>query len=194
MRSIIAAILMTAGVEPSSFIKIVGAWLASSSNREFILFLISGAAFIMSLSTWIFALIHNRRKIRVVINEYFQYPTYTILHMTFENLSRLPISISRVSMPLGGTEYNCRVRAKMVFRIKHSKGGVETGEDVTNNLSMPIAISALGAISGFICFEHPEQASIELSTPSIFRFYTNRGRVIETSLPLGRALHSREFL
>lgn len=71
---------------------------------------------------------------------------------------------------------------------KKVNGAVVSHRSISS-LSIPINISSLSGTSGYICFEFPEVSFPSNATELTFSVSSNRGKVFEKKLPLGRPLH-----
>ncbi len=146
-----------------------------------------------SLGT-LFGLIHtffiNRRHLQMTISGHvFGDTKMLVVYASFVNKSRLPISITDISVKIGDIYYPC-VQPPIVAleETKRVKGAIVSHKE-TSSLSMPINVASLSGTSGYICFEFPEVAFQSDATDLIFSVSSNRGKVFEKKLPLGPPFH-----
>lgn len=152
-------------------------WLTGHGiTRIRLLAFVSVAAFVMSGLTWISTFVHQRKRLSVFLLEYFQEPTRLNLMLSIENKSRLPISISRISILLDGKEYLCSYRSIKVLEFAATEKGVRKVTESHFSLPFPIPIFSLGAVGGYLTFPDFPRISENPPTPLTLRVYTNRGR------------------
>ena len=158
--------------------------IAGESNRQTILFVISGLAFVMSLSNWIHTWVTQRKKLRISISQYQGNVKCNLFYLAIENLSRLPIAISRIILIVDGKEYECTAVPKKAVEVVSKTGGVENSRRIYESLAMPISLTSLGSAHGYIPFEENQQVFPPPPTVVTFRVYTNRGGSILLKVPL----------
>jgi len=113
--------------------------MATWLTREVVLMVISILAFIMSLSTWIHMWFNQRRNLKISIIHYYKAENYRYFLFSFENLSRLPILISRIEIVDKNKQcIQCNLTPTLVVE-KTRKSGI-----VTQLISL-IKISAFSA-------------------------------------------------
>lgn len=104
------------------------------------------------------------------------------LLVTFENRSRLPISVTSIS---------CSLHGKIITPIRYPQGVGEyihrIGKDIVDkkfeyNLSFPADIQQLCAVSGYILFDISQEDLENLSTPLILQVHSTRGRAQKIEL------------
>ena len=146
-----------------------------------------------SLGT-LFTLIHtffiNRINLQMTISGHlFGDTKMLVIYASFVNKSRLPISITDISVKIGDIYYPCVQPPIVTLKETEKVNDVIISHKETNSLSMPINVASLSGSSGYICFEFPEVAFRPDATDLIFSVSSNRGKVFEKKLPLGRPLH-----
>lgn len=163
------------------FFNTVLSWLSSQLN---ITTVIAVAGFVISLCTAISTWAAKRRRLRFAI--YFARGAEDTMYFRFgiENLSQLPIAISRVQIKVGNEWFDCTPLSTMVQRHIHRVGDKIVSKETMYSSPMPIALDALGAFNGTILFEGlptlPEKSEKTVN----LRVSTNRGRAFEISVPL----------
>ena len=161
-------------------------------TMDMITFVIAVASFLMSLSSWVYSIITNRKNISIVIRDIKTYNNTTILNMSFENKSQLPISITRIAMVVHGSKTDCTVTDVPMIEINKKNGdGSIYGYDELRCLPIPIHLSELGSAGGFILFENVPDLPEPSSTHLTLLIATNRGRAIEKQFPLPQDWASR---
>lgn len=108
-----------------------------------------------------------------------------IIYVAFDNKSRLPISITDISVKINGIYYPCVQPPIVVCKESEKINGVITFRKEHISLAMPINIASLSGTSGYICFEFPPNVFQAAATQLIFSVVSNRGKVFEKTLSLG---------
>ena len=85
--------------------------------------------------------------------------------------------------------YPCLQPPIIAYEETKKVNGAVVSHRATSSLSIPINISSLSGTSGYICFEFPEVSFPSNATELTFSVSSNRGKVFEKKLPLGRPLH-----
>lgn len=146
--------------------------------------IIAIAAFVLSLTSWIYMIYMNRKDVSLIINRYTSYRTEDLqkeslymMSVSFENKSRQPIAISKLAILQDDVEYDFRVDATIIF-----KGALRTGDrvDESNEISstqFPINLSPLNSCHAYTYVTLPSDCVLPVSTPLTFAIYTNRGVV-----------------
>lgn len=111
-----------------------------------------------------------------------------LLYVAFENKSRLPISVTGISVMINEVWYSCIEPPVVALEETFRTGITVTSRHEYKSLSLPISISSLGGISGYVYFEFPEADFRPDATHLKFLINSNRGKVIEKTLSLGRHL------
>ena len=153
--------------------------------HEIITLVIAALGLVLSLLSWAYTLITQRRKIAISISEIKSYSDVTYLRMAFENQSRLPIAITRIALFLGEKIINCTVNPTLVTENTHRDGkGQITRVEVEKSTVIPIQIQSLGAVNALVLFEHLPELPEDDTTHLTFLIATNRGKAFETILEL----------
>ena len=151
------------------------------------MFAISISAFVMSLLSWVHVWVYQRRKLSIRIVNYLPLRNEHNFFLSFENESRLPVLVTRIWLLSDcGKRLECLVTPSTIFEITRTKGEKEMSRESIKNLQMPLAISGLGGLSGWITFVDPHKTLVPLSTVANFQVHTNRGGPFRMTLPLVR--------
>lgn len=138
--------------------------------------------------TFIHTFIINRKNVNVRIIGH-RYSNKSLLtYMAFENNSRLPISITGISVFIGGIAYSCVEPSVIALETTYRTGKTITSHHEYKTLSLPINLSSLGGTSGYVYFEFPEANIQSDATQLNFSISSNRGTVMKKILSLGRLL------
>lgn len=135
-----------------------------------------------------YKLVLNRTKIKVRIAGQLLEPDSAILYVLFENHSRLSISLTSISLKIEGISHPCTEIPTTVL-----ENTIRAGKDIISHskfqtIQIPIFIPALGSTSGYIFFELPEAVLQSNTTHLNFLISTNRKKIVQMKLSLGRPL------
>jgi hypothetical protein len=146
-------------------------------------------AFVMSALTWVFALINQRRQLKIRIVLYCNVSQYHYFLVSLENLSRLPILISQIYMVhTSGEKLECRVIPKRIYDTIKTSGNNELSRETIKNMQLPIQLASLGGLSGYLAFEDHQKMLPSLTTDVNFEVHSNRGRSFRVKLPLNKVV------
>ena len=165
-------------------------FISSLLTKENITFVLSIFGSIGTFFTLMHTLLINRKLIHMKIcGHIFGDTKMLIIYASFENMSRLPISITDVCVKIDDILYPCVQPPIVAYEETKKVKGVVVSHREQMSLSMPINLSSLGGSSGYICFEFPPNAFLSDSTELNFLVFSNRGKVLEKKLPLGHPFH-----
>lgn len=163
--------------------------LCSFISRDNITLILAVFGSFGTLINWISSFISNRRNLDIRIVGYRQdAPHALLLYMSFMNNSRLPISISDISIEIEGVRHSCQKIPITALEEEIRRNGHSLFHYVHKTMEFPISISGLNGTSGYAYFSFPEATLQSGATRLNFLISTNRGKAIETSLELGRHL------
>lgn len=159
-------------------------------TKDNITFALSIFGSLGTLTTLIYTVLINRKHLLMKINGHiFGDTEMLIIHVSFINESRLPISVTDICINIDGTYYPCVQPPIIAYEeTKKVKGKVISHREI-ESLSMPINISSLSGSSGYICFRFPAAAFQPETKDLIFSVSSNRGKVFEKRFPLGPRFH-----
>ena len=155
-----------------------------SITREDVVAVISVLAFVLSLSSWAHAFITQRRKLSFRITEAKSNNEVSIIYILIENRSRLPVSVTRISLVTERGCVDCVLIPELVLESKRTRGGQLIDKHNYFSMEMPISISSLGAASGFLLFRGEGCMIPKSSTSVTLKVCTNRGRAFQMTIPL----------
>lgn len=157
--------------------------------KENLTFALSIFGSIGTFFTLIHTFLSNRKRLHMKICGHIYNEKMLIIYASFENMSRLPISITDVCVKIDDVPYPCVQPPIIAYEeIKKVKGVVVSRREHVS-LSMPINLSSLGGSSGYICFEFPPNVFPSDATELNFLVSSNRGKVLEKRLPLDHPFH-----
>lgn len=157
--------------------------------NELAAMVLGALGFFISLFNLIYVITKNKRHIEMGISEYklasfFQNQKLARIWIEIENKSRLPISITRITLLAGKHRINVYNRPHKVFEITTRKGSQVTSSNVSYSVQLPIVISPLGAFSGDICFVLTGDTLQEDETNLTLEIGTTRGSPVQMKFSL----------
>ena len=156
-------------------------WLSDWDNSTGLIAIIS---FIMTSITWGRTLHENRQNLAFHIHEFQSHDDISFFFMQIENHSKLPVAITRFQLIIDDSAFDCTPIPNFIYEYTRRSGKEVTSRKTFYSLQMPIEVSALGAISGYILFEGSQVVLPTDSTMATFQVCTNRKRKEKISLPL----------
>lgn len=133
-----------------------------------------------------YTFISQRRKISLSIHYYSYKNRSLLMYVSFTNCSRLPISITNVSIVQNDICYPCVYIPAKVLDYAHRIGKGTVGYKEIMSIQFPVYLSALAGSSGYLYFDTlpdtypdaPKEVTLEVST--------SRGRAkrMKLSVPL----------
>ena len=153
----------------------------TKENITFVLALIGSVG---TNTTWLFSYISNKRNISIRPIAYNSKNNIILFYLFFENRSRLPISITALSILLDGTCYPCRYQPEKVISHQRTVGGKVVNSQDYYNINFPVQLSSLGSSSGYVLFVIPPEVLIPDSKTVTFQVSSNRGNAFEMKLSL----------
>lgn len=159
-------------------------------TKENITFALSIFGSFGTLFTLLHTFLINRKQLRMKISGHiFGDTKMLVIYASFENMSRLPISITDICIRINDILYPCVQPPIVAYEeTKRVKGNIVSHRECTS-LPLPINLSSLGGSSGYVCFEFPPNAFQPEATELTFLISSNRGKVFEKRLPLGNPFH-----
>lgn len=162
--------------------------LASLFTRDNITLALSIFGSIGTVFTFIHTFITNRKNVNVRIIGHRFSDESLLIYMAFENKSRLPISVTGITVMINGVWYSCVEPSITVLNETFRTGKIVTSHHEYKSLALPISLPSLGGTSGYVYFEFPEAIFQTDTTQLKFLINSNRGVVVEKTLPLGHHL------
>lgn len=159
-------------------------------TKENITFLLALIGSIGSVTGWFYTYVVNKKKISIRIIAYTVKSNIILSYLSFENLSRSPISLTSISIKVNGVFYPCRHIPQKVKSTEHMIGGKIVSTHDVFNISLPIELGGLGATSGYILFVLPKDAGTPDAKTVTFQISSNRGAAVEMSLSLEQLLET----
>nr|DAG82586.1 MAG TPA: hypothetical protein [Caudoviricetes sp.] len=158
-------------------------------NRDNITLALAIFGSIGTLFSCLHTLIINRKNLHLrIVGHRITEKKSLLLFIVFENKSRLPIAITGISFKYNDVFYPCSIIPIVALEeTLRCKNEILSHHEYTS-ISIPLAIQGLGGTSGYVYFETPELSLPHDATHLNFSIYTNRGKVIEKTLELGKVL------
>ena len=130
----------------------------------------------------------HRVSIECNIVEYSPSKDALIAYISFTNHSRLPISITNISLWNRDVLYSCVHTPEIVQFVNRTINGKETYQEAIHSISLPINLPSLSGTSGFVYFLFPQE-NFEVSSKSLtVELSTNRHLTIRKTLSLEKSL------
>jgi hypothetical protein len=148
--------------------------------RDWILFGISFAAFIMSVITWVLKFIQDRKRIIITPNLISKSPEIYLLHITLENRSNKPISITNITIINDLGLVPCCQISKSYFHSTHRSGSEIISQRDEMSLGMPIPLGGRGAAAGVLIFVDYARILETGAKEWTLRLSTTRGALTQT--------------
>lgn len=105
-----------------------------------------------------------------------------IIVIIFENRSRLPISITEITLSAGENELYFEPFPRCVSEYFHKKRAEVVDKKFLYNLSLPVSLSQLGAESGHLLLDISQEDFEKLPTQLTLKVHSTRGRVQKKQL------------
>ena len=137
-----------------------------------------------TLVTFISSYLTQRKnlKINIISCTYKRQLGRMILIVTFENRSRLPISVTSISAIMNGNILKPLRHPHCVGEYTKKDGDEVIDRKFEYDLRLPADIQQLSAVSGYILFDVSLKELETLSTPLILQFHSTRGGVQQIEL------------
>lgn len=142
-----------------------------------------------SIFSWVFNFLSRRKKIRFLIYDYQRLGDIHQFVFSIENLSQLPISISRIFLVIDNKKYECTYIPKRVSETTREIGRKVIERKSEYSLPMPIVLTSLGAMHGYVIFENCPKNLENPQTPATLLLHTNRGRPMKLKAQLVQNSH-----
>lgn len=134
-----------------------------------------------------YTFISQRRKILLSIHYYNYKNKSLIMYVSFTNCSRLPISITNMSIVQNGICYPCVYVPTKVLDYTHTIGKEIVGHKEIMSIQFPVSLLALAGSSGYLYFDtlpdtypdDPKEVTLEVSTSR------GKAKKMKLSVPLG---------
>ena len=144
------------------------------------------AGFLLSVLNLILTLRQNHKKLNIRFGDSGDGVTTSRgtvfkIHYSIENMSRLPIAITRIRIQAAGKLYDCERLPYVIEESTRRVGKEIIDRTVLKSATLPINLPALGAESGFLVFLVPPNTLSEHDKDLIFQICTNRGKAIQTT-------------
>lgn len=161
------------------------------ANQLNITTVISVVGLAISLFTVIQNLISRRKKLKAQVFSFDAYRDMMFITLSIENCSQLPIAITDIRYVTQQGQFSCTPVPTLVHENTRKSGNTVLEHKTTYSTRIPIEISALGAFSGVILFEHLKEMSETPPKTLTFEFRTNRGKAVRKTIELPADILSR---
>ncbi|MCU6736466.1 hypothetical protein [Diplocloster agilis] len=155
-------------------------------TKENITFVLAVIGSIGTISGWLYTYLTTRKNIVIRTIAYNAVQNQALFYLSFENKSRLSISITSLSLKINGVYYPSRIIPQRVKSSQYKRGNEILNAHDDFSITFPIVISPLGATSGYVLFVFPPGVSIPDTKDLMLQISSNRGGAIETILSLSQ--------
>ncbi len=146
-----------------------------------------------TLANWFYTFSKNRKNYRVQVLEIGNDLGIYVLTVSFENLSRLPLSITRFSLILNEEIFDCDFLPAVITETSKWSGGKVIDKTKHYSLPFPVNLGSYSAQSGHVRFQIPLGYKQLISNTLPVRVCTNRGKIDEIELSLPEVLPLSEL-
>lgn len=153
-------------------------------TKENITFILAVIGSFGTITGWIYAYITTRKKLNLRVFAYTFKEEKALFYLSFENKSRLPISITDLALKINETYYSCKHIPQRVTSTQHTVGGKIVNSIDYYNIQFPVELGSLGSTSGYVLFVFPKGVEIPDSKNLMIQVSSNRGKAIEMKLSL----------
>lgn len=160
------------------------------NNMELITFILACIGSVGTISGWIYYWVTTRKNIFVRIIAFHQKNETILSYMAFENKSRLPVSITDISLLIDGNPYPCEYMPKKVMSHERTVGGRIVSSQDYYNIQLPIELGSLGATSGYVLFVLPKGVRKPDTKVVTLQISSNRGKAMKMTLSLDQVAES----
>ena len=177
-------------MEPQTTVEIINKYL----NRDNITLALSIFGSIGTLITLISSYLHTRKNLKIKIDKVgYRIKTQKLLiTLTFENHSRLPISVTSIDVFVNDQQITLEKYPKCVEWYSHLDGKEVVDRKFLYNLNFPVDIQPLFAVSGSILLDASLKELESLSTPLILKVHSTRGREQRIEFPHNQIEYSHK--
>lgn len=147
--------------------------------------IISIISIILSLYNFVVNLIAKHRRIKIRIERFYTKKCSNDIavkaYISFENLSQLPISITRLQIKIADDLYDCDFFPDYVGKVSF-----DSGEETKffHTVRTPINIPTLGAVKEWFAFTVPAGSILDDDKVLEFNVCTNRGKSFLKKFPI----------
>lgn len=142
--------------------------------------IISIISIILSLYNFVVNLITRHRRINIRIERFYIRKSYNDMtvkaYISFENLSQLPISITRLQIKAANELYDCDFFPDYIGETSMSSGNEIYERKYFYTIKTPVNIPALGAVKEWFAFTVPIGSILDDDKVLEFNVCTNRGK------------------
>ena len=151
-------------------------------TKENITLLLAVLGSLGTLISWIYIYICNKKSVKIHLLLYKKGELGCLCYMSFENLSRLPISITRIQIEENENYYDCQMIPDIALTSSRSQNGEIYHRKVDYTEQIPINIAPLSSRSGYVYFPLHKFSCENPPIPLSFQVNTNRGSLKKISL------------
>lgn len=155
----------------------------TTTVMNWVTFGIAVAGFLMSLGSWIYTFVTQRKRLSFKIQVFKYKENLAYMYLMIENRSRLPVSITGIFLKQGKNRTSCTQIPKTVLSTTR-KTACNTDVVYQYSTAIPIQLSSLESVSCIVLFEDIPEVVQSSATHLTFQISTNRGRKVKRKLAL----------
>lgn len=159
-------------------------------TRDNLTFILACIGSFGTITGWIYTYVTTKKNFQIRVIAYNSKQNVALFYLAFENRSRLPISITALSVHIDGVYYPCKYIPQKVTSSQHTVNGKVVNFQDYFSIQFPIELGSLGSTSGYVLFVLPKGVRIPDAKTLTFLISSNRGKAIEKKLSLDQKLDS----
>ncbi len=153
-------------------------------NFDMIANVIGILGFVVSVINVVYFFAIRRKNLKIRFEEFGISPYYSDneilkIRFCFQNLSQLPVSITRIQLIVDGKAYDCTNLPIMVEERTRKRGSDVIDRITINSISVPVNLQPLMAQGDYFAFPIPRGILSNSEKSLTFRISANRGKVIQ---------------
>lgn len=137
---------------------------------------ISLVSLLLSIYNFMYNLVSQKCNIKIVIHNHLQHENTHQFHVTIQNCSQLPISISSICI---NKFYFCVLEPTLVKEVTRRTGNIITSREETKTIPFPINLNSLQSYSGYLEFRNIDNFEENNFSFSVF---TNRKAILKAKI------------
>lgn len=151
--------------------------------------ILGAAGFVISVVNLTYFFIVRKKKLSLCVCTYGTKPHFDkmerlIIQYRFDNLSQLPITITRMRLLIDNTFYDSNFTPVIAEDVKVSRGNEVTYQNAATTDTLPLNLDALASRGGYLWFAVPRGTLQNGEKPLTFQICTNRGKPVQKTFSL----------
>lgn len=142
--------------------------------------------FIISIINFVYFFVIRKKKLKIRFEEFGVCKYYNgevlKIRFCFQNLSQLPVSITRIQLVVNDSMYDCTNSPVNIEEITRRRGTTVIERTTVNSVTVPINLQPLMSQGDYFAFPIPQGIVSNSEKSLTFRIYTNRGKAIQKDI------------